>query len=133
LFLCPNTYFRVTHILRALFVLLGVRSTNLVHKRNDIIPFLFGGGKTDGTKIVQWNYHAGTNQRWELVDVGGGYYKIKNVKSGKVLDVTGGSTAEGALVVQWTDNGGQNQQWQVVSFRLVVDTPKSLIVKVVKH
>ncbi|WHY21386.1 RICIN domain-containing protein [Paenibacillus sp. G2S3] len=75
---------------------------------------VFGGGTTDGTKVVQWDYHAGKNQRWELVDAGGGYYKIKNVKSGKVLDVTGGSTANGALVVQWTENGGDNQQWKIV-------------------
>ncbi|NQX66467.1 RICIN domain-containing protein [Paenibacillus alba] len=75
---------------------------------------VFGGGTSDGTKIVQWNYHAGTNQRWELVDAGGGYYKIKNVKSGKLLEVTGGSTANGALVEQWGDNGGTNQQWQIV-------------------
>jgi hypothetical protein len=75
---------------------------------------VFGGSTTDGAKISQWDYSGGKNQRWQLVDVGGGYYKIKNLKSGKVLEVTGGSTTNGALVAQWTDNGGTNQQWQIV-------------------
>ncbi len=41
----------------------------------------------------------------------GNYYKLVNVHSGKLLDVSGGSTTDGGAIIQWTDNGGTNQQW----------------------
>ncbi|MEV6942520.1 RICIN domain-containing protein [Streptomyces sp. NPDC051172] len=41
-------------------------------------------------------------------------YTIKNVNSGKLMDVNGGSTADGASVIQWPSNGGANQQWTIV-------------------
>ena len=43
--------------------------------------------------------------------VSGGYYKLVNRNSGKVLDVVNNSVADGTIVDQWTDNGGANQQW----------------------
>jgi len=48
------------------------------------------------------------------VDAGGGFYKLRNRATGKVIDVSGGSLANGANVIEWTDNGGTNQQWQIV-------------------
>lgn len=42
-----------------------------------------------------------------------GWYKIKVVSSGLVLDVRGGSLADGAQVVQWYDQGSDNQIWYV--------------------
>jgi hypothetical protein len=57
---------------------------------------------------------ASTNQHW-LIATSGGYTKLTNRNSGKVLDLTGGSSADGTAVVQWTDNGGTNQQWTMQS------------------
>ena len=53
----------------------------------------------------------------------GGWFRLANRNSGKVLDVNGASTAEGAKVIQWTWSGSTNQQWQLLpnadgSFRL---------------
>ena len=50
-----------------------------------------------------------------MVAVSGGYYKIVNRNSGKVLDVPASSKSEGVQLDQQPDNGGANQQWQVVT------------------
>jgi hypothetical protein len=40
-----------------------------------------------------------------------GLYIIRNVNSGKVIDVSGISTENGANISQWTYYGTENQQW----------------------
>ncbi|WP_267640263.1 glycoside hydrolase family 97 catalytic domain-containing protein [Haloarchaeobius amylolyticus] len=45
--------------------------------------------------------------------VSGETYVVRNVNSGKVLDVENVSTSDGANVHQWADVGGDNQQWVV--------------------
>ncbi|GEK19443.1 family 43 glycosylhydrolase [Cellulomonas persica] len=67
----------------------------------------------DGARITQWSRHDGTNQQWQFVNAGGGYYKLRSTLSGKVLDVSGRSTADGAGIIQWSENGGTNQQFSV--------------------
>jgi hypothetical protein len=73
-----------------------------------------GYSTSNGGKAVQWGCHGDTNQRWEYVGVGGGYYELRNVHSGKCLEVYGWSTSEGASVVQWQCHGGANQRWKYV-------------------
>jgi len=41
------------------------------------------------------------------------YYKLVNVNSGLLLDVSGASLYDGAQLIQWPDNGGWNQQWLI--------------------
>jgi len=43
----------------------------------------------------------------------GGVYVLKNVNSGKCVDVTGASTTSGANIEQWDCNGHANQQFKV--------------------
>jgi O-glycosyl hydrolase len=45
---------------------------------------------------------------------GTSYYKLINVNSGLLLDVSGASISDGAQLIQWPDNGGWNQQWSIV-------------------
>jgi endo-1,4-beta-xylanase len=68
---------------------------------------------TDGARITQWSRNDGSQQQWQFVDSGGGYYRLRSRLSGKVLDVTGASTADGAAVIQWTDNNAGNQQFSI--------------------
>ena len=68
---------------------------------------------TDGARITQWSRNDGSQQQWQFVDSGGGYYRLKSRLSGKVLDVYGKSTADGGSIVQWTDNNGANQQFSI--------------------
>lgn len=44
-----------------------------------------------------------------------GVYYIRNVQSGKYMDVNGQYTTSGTNVHQWQFHGGQSQQWRVIS------------------
>ncbi|MFM9700915.1 RICIN domain-containing protein [Streptomyces europaeiscabiei] len=69
------------------------------------------GLTTDGAGIVQWSDNNGTNQHWTLVATGNGYYKIKNMKSDKLLALA----ASGAQLVQTTDTNADGQLWKIVN------------------
>jgi O-glycosyl hydrolase len=69
-------------------------------------------GIADGIKVVQKPQVNSSEYKWTVTALGGGFYKIINVNSGKSLDVEGVSTSNGASVQTWTYNGGNNQQWQ---------------------
>ncbi|MEU4243658.1 non-reducing end alpha-L-arabinofuranosidase family hydrolase [Actinoplanes sp. NPDC026619] len=68
---------------------------------------------TDGARIAQWTRNDQSQQQWQFVDSGGGYYRLKSKLSGKVLDVYNWSTADSGSVVQWTDNNAANQQFSI--------------------
>jgi hypothetical protein len=57
-----------------------------------------GASSADGAAITQWARHDGTNQQFQFVDSGGGYYRLKARHSGKLLDVSGWSTADNAAI-----------------------------------
>ncbi|KAF5428089.1 Ricin-type beta-trefoil lectin domain-containing protein [Candidatus Methanophagaceae archaeon] len=52
-----------------------------------------------------------SNQKWQLEDVGDGYYKILNNNSDKCLDVLWSETEDFANVGQYNYSGGDNQKW----------------------
>ena len=85
----------------------------LVNRNSGKAADVYGRSTTDGARIAQWTRNDGTNQQWQFVDSGGGYYRLKSRLSGKVLDVSNFSTANSAPVVQWTDLNGTNQQWRL--------------------
>jgi hypothetical protein len=73
---------------------------------------------TSGGAIVQSPFTTGaTSALWTFVPTSGGYYRIKNVNSGLVVNVSGASVASGAPVVQWAAQGMTpgNDQWLPVS------------------
>jgi len=74
-----------------------------------------GGSSADGANVQLWSDNGKAQQRWKVVDAGGGYYKLLAESSGKALEVAGGAAYDGANVQQWTDNGQTNQQWQIIS------------------
>lgn len=55
---------------------------------------------------------ADTRLQFDVTVASGDYYRLVNVATGLVLDVTGASTANGADVITWTSNGGYNQQFR---------------------
>ncbi|MCP2243868.1 non-reducing end alpha-L-arabinofuranosidase family hydrolase [Lentzea aerocolonigenes] len=67
----------------------------------------------DGANLVQRTRTNATNQQFQFVDSGGGYYRLRARHSGKVLDVFNWSTADGAAIVQWADGNGANQQFRL--------------------
>ncbi|MFG2087219.1 RICIN domain-containing protein [Spirillospora sp. NPDC048824] len=84
----------------------------LVNRNSGKALDVSGSSTGDGARINQWTRHDGTNQQWQFVDSGGGFYRLKARHSGKVLDVAGASTADGAAIQQWADHGGTNQQFR---------------------
>lgn len=68
----------------------------------------------NGAQLHAWDY-VGNNpsQQWDLVDVGNGWFKIRNVRSGKVLDVKDWSQADNADIIQYNDNGTANQKFRL--------------------
>ncbi|WP_075091039.1 phosphatidylinositol-specific phospholipase C domain-containing protein [Haloferula sp. BvORR071] len=67
-----------------------------------------------GAKLHSFDY-TGNNpgQQFDLIDAGNGYYKIRNVKSGLILQITGAGTANNDRVEQASDSGAINQQWRL--------------------
>jgi hypothetical protein len=85
----------------------------LVNRNSGKALDVYNLATNDGARITQWARHDGTNQQWQFVDSGGGYYRLKSRLSGKVLDVYNFSTADGAAIVQWSDGNGTNQQFRL--------------------
>lgn len=72
---------------------------------------VFNNLTANGSRVDQWTYNGGNNQRWVVTQLGGGQYKIVGVQSGRALDVVSQSTADGASIDIWDYNGGENQKW----------------------
>jgi len=85
----------------------------LVNRNSGKALDVYNLATTDGARITQWTRNDGSQQQWQFVDSGGGYYRLKSRLSGKVLDVAGASTANGAAINQWSDANGTNQQFRL--------------------
>ncbi|MEV6925255.1 ThuA domain-containing protein [Dactylosporangium sp. NPDC051485] len=72
-----------------------------------------GKSTADNALIQLWSYSSGTNQQWQPVAEGGGYYHFVSRATGKCLDTPSASTADSVQLVQYTCNGTAAQ-----SFRL---------------
>ena len=71
-----------------------------------------------GSPVQVWPQNGGRNQLWTMIPVGAGgnpvgvgYFYVRNVESGLVLDVPAYSTASGTAIQQWTLSFGSNQTW----------------------
>jgi cytochrome c len=71
-----------------------------------------GVATTAGALLQQWSATSGQNQRFDFLDSGGGYYRIRARHSGLVLQVA--SANSGADITQQPDSNATSQQWRVV-------------------
>jgi alpha-L-fucosidase 2 len=71
-----------------------------------------GASTAAGATLIQWAVNSGSNQQFDFVDAGGGYWRIRARHSGLVLQVA--STATGADITQQPASTATSQQWQVV-------------------
>jgi beta-xylosidase len=85
----------------------------LVNRTSGKALDVYNQATNDGARVTQWTRGSGTNQQWQFVDSGDGYYRLKARHSGKVLDVANFSTADGGSIVQWADGNGTNQQFRL--------------------
>lgn len=89
-------------------------SYELINRKSGNALNIRGGSTATGADAEQWDDNNASSERWQLVDAGGGYYKIKNVGSGLVLGPESGNAADGTVIEQWTDGGWTSQHWQLV-------------------
>lgn len=67
----------------------------------------------NGAKLEQSSDSGSESQRWTIVEVEDGYYKLVNGKSNKVMDVQQNSLEKGASIIQSEDTGADSQQWMI--------------------
>lgn len=57
--------------------------------------------KANGAQVITWDSHHGNNQKFVLLEESSDHWRVRNVHSGKYLDITGNVAKEGAKIVQW--------------------------------
>lgn len=74
-----------------------------------------GGSTNNGAKAVLWTWHGGNSQKWFREPAEEGYFYLRNVQSGKVLEVGGTSQEDGAQINQWEQHpaGIDGQKWRM--------------------
>jgi arabinan endo-1,5-alpha-L-arabinosidase len=72
---------------------------------------LYNFSTADNAPVNQWTRNDLAVQQWRFVDAGGGFYKVRSVHSGKVLDLP--AAANGTRLVQNPDNGHARQQFRL--------------------
>jgi hypothetical protein len=93
----------------------------IVSKLNGNVVDILGASMADGAGLDAWPVKSiGTqNQLWQLVPdpAGSGYYFLRSLLNGNVIDIQGASMADGADLDAWPmkSTGTQNQLWQLVS------------------
>jgi serine protease len=82
-------------------------------------------GQDDGQALVQHDSHGGSNQQFQVMPLGGGFYRIIALHSGKPLTVEGAGSGNGALLFQssWLSGSAGNQDFRIervgTHFRIV--------------
>ena len=74
-----------------------------------------GASTANGANIQLWSYSGGSNQLWDIQNLGNGYYSIRAAHSGRAMDVYNFCSTPGCEIRQWDYWGSDNQQWQIVS------------------
>ncbi len=79
--------------------------------------------REDNSTLQQWSGSGALNQQWDFEDAGGGYFYIRSVESGRVLEVSG--SRDGSRVIATGQQTGRDSQ----KFRIVdVGSGQSMIV-----
>jgi len=87
---------------------------NVVSRYSNKVMAVSNGGTANGTKLVQWGYNGGDEQKWTFAHLGNGQYKITGVASGRVADVSGNNNTNGSDLNLWDWVNVNNQKWTVI-------------------
>ncbi|MBR0467945.1 RICIN domain-containing protein [Candidatus Saccharibacteria bacterium] len=68
----------------------------------------------DGTNVHLWKQNYTAAQQWYISKDSDGYYMIKNLQSGKYLDVAGAGVKNGTNMQVWTGNNTCAQKWRIM-------------------
>src|SRR5690606_40614558 len=81
-------------------------SYKVVNPATNMVLAIEGDPQTPWANVNVQAWNNTDTQKWRVVHVGGGYYKLFNVASGKSLDVGGANIDSGANVGTWEDIPG---------------------------
>ena len=70
-----------------------------------------GRQQANAAALIQNAFTGANSQKWKILQVSAGKYKVVNVNSGLGLDVPNGTTTSGVWVQQYHFNGTANQLW----------------------
>nr|BFE63917.1 hypothetical protein GCM10020063_084430 [Dactylosporangium thailandense] len=82
-----------------------------VNRNSGKVIDVYNWATNDGAPVNQWSRNDLAVQQWKFVDAGSGYYKIKSVMSGKVLDLP--NATDGLQLVQNADSGSTTQHFRL--------------------
>ena len=91
----------------------GPKSTvayRIVNQNSGKVADVSGASLADGGDIRQWTWNGGAHQQWQFTATDSGYFKIKGLNSGKLMQGVNGS----GNVVQFGDDGSASVQWRPV-------------------
>jgi large repetitive protein len=91
-------------------------SFNLTNKQSNLNLDTRWGATTEGARLTQWSKSAtAATQKWQLIQLTNGYYRVINKGSGRALSVSGGVTvtADGGILIQSTYKSLASQQWSI--------------------
>lgn len=89
-------------------------SYELLNRKSEKALNIRGSATTNAADAEQWTDNNSSSERWNLIDAGNGYYKIKNINSGLFLGPESGTATDGTIIEQWTDGGWTSQHWQLI-------------------
>ena len=72
-----------------------------------------GPSYNSGAYIQQWDYHAGSQEKWEVTLLVNGDYIIESLYSHKYLRVENGSTSANAKIIQYSDYNWTSCRWKI--------------------
>ena len=82
------------------------------HGSQERIIDVYQNNSSNGTHIITYDPNGGGNQKFTFVPRSDGYYNIKNMSTGKCLDLNKGPGAgNGDYVNEWDCLGQSTQQW----------------------
>jgi hypothetical protein len=74
-----------------------------------------GGSNDNAAPLDTVAVDNGSEQSWQFVPLGNGYYNLQNAASHLCAEIRGGNLAAGAVVDQWTCVlGSTNEEWNIV-------------------
>jgi lipoprotein-anchoring transpeptidase ErfK/SrfK len=71
-------------------------------------------GTANGLQLQLWSYHGGLAQLFKIERQSDGFYAIRPLGSGKVLDISGSDVVATTPILQWSSHGGDNQRWAII-------------------
>lgn len=90
---------------------------HIVSSRDNNKMIDVGGGAwnaNNGTNVHLWEQNYTDAQQWYISVGSDGYYMIKNLQSGKYMDVNGAKVENGANIQMWDGNNTCAQKWRIL-------------------